>query len=231
MRARSRFRTLALPHLTAIYRLARQLAGPDGELSAAASAAADVHRKECPQCDRAVTRLQELKTAVRRTVNVATPPSDLDARVRPAVATPWMRPFDTIMSFGPRRSAFALAVVVVLILAVTVSTRSPIDVSAANAMDRLALRLDDTSPVVLEGKVLCRDCELEHRYGVKASCKVLGHHGAIATADGRIWNIVEQRTSAALIHDESLLGKNVVVRGRLFRGSRALVIESYQLGS
>jgi RNA polymerase sigma-70 factor, ECF subfamily len=30
MRARSRFRTLALPHLTAIYRLARQLAGPDG---------------------------------------------------------------------------------------------------------------------------------------------------------------------------------------------------------
>lgn len=29
MRARSRFKTLALPHLTAIYRLARQMAGPD----------------------------------------------------------------------------------------------------------------------------------------------------------------------------------------------------------
>jgi hypothetical protein len=203
----------------------------DGELSAAASAAADAHRQECPRCDRAVLHLQELKTAVRRTVGVATPPPDLDARVRAAVATPWTGSFDTIASFGPRRTALALAAVVVVILAVTVSTRPPIDISAANAMDRLALRLDDTSPVVLEGQILCRDCELEHRYGVKASCKVIGHHGAIATADGRIWNIVEQRTSAGLIHDESLLGKNVVVRGRLFRNSRALVIESYQIGS
>jgi len=203
----------------------------DGELSAAASAAADAHRKKCPQCDRAVTRLQELKTAVRRTVGVAAPPSDLDARVRAAVAIPWMRSFDTIMSFRLRRAALALAAVAVFILAVTVSTRSPIVISAANAMDRLALRLDDTSPVFLEGTILCRDCELEHRYGVKARCKVIGHHGAIATADGRIWNIVEQQTSANLIHDESLLGKNVVVRGRLFRSSRALVIESYQLGS
>jgi hypothetical protein len=85
--------------------------------------------------------------------------------------------------------------------------------------------------VVLQGKIVCRDCELEHRYGIRASCGVIGHHGAIATADGRIWNIVEQRTSAKLIHDESLLGKNVVVWGRLFRNSRALVIDSYQLGS
>jgi hypothetical protein len=203
----------------------------DGELSAEASAAADAHRKECPQCERAVLRLEELKTTVRRTVSIATPPSDLEARIRTAMATPWMRPFDTIRSFAPRRSVLALAAVAVFILAVTVSTRAPIDISAANAMDRLALHLDDTSPVVLEGKLLCRDCELEHRYGVKASCKIIGHHGAIATADGRIWNIVEQQTSAKLIHDESLLGKNIVVRGRLFRNSRALVIESYELGS
>jgi hypothetical protein len=203
----------------------------DGELSAAASAAADAHRKECPQCDRAVARLKELKMAVRRTVSVVTPPADLEARIRTAAATPWMRPFDTIRSFAPKRSVLTLAAVAVFILAVTVSTRAPIDISAANAMDRLALRLDDTSPVVLEGRILCRDCELAHRYGVKASCKTIGHHGAIATADGRIWNIVEQRTSAKLIHDESLLGKNVVVRGRLFRNSRALVIESYELGS
>jgi Putative zinc-finger len=203
----------------------------DGELSAAATAAADAHRKECPQCDRAVARLKELKIAVRRTVSVATPPVDLEARIRTAVATPWMRPFDSIRSYGPRRSVLALAAVAVFILAVTVSTRAPIDVSAANAMDRLALRLDDTSPVVLEGEILCRDCELEHRYSVKASCRTIGHHGAIATADGRIWNIVEQGTSENLIHDESLLGKKVVVRGRLFRNARALVIESYELGS
>jgi hypothetical protein len=72
---------------------------------------------------------------------------------------------------------------------------------------------------------------LEHRYGVKASCKIIGHQGAIATADGRLWNIVEQGTSAELIHDESLLGKDIVVRGRVFRNSRTLVVESYELGS
>jgi hypothetical protein len=203
----------------------------DGELSAEASAAADAHRRECPQCARAVMRLQELKTTVRRTVSMTTPPSDLDARIRAAVGSPWTRSFGAMRSFAPRRRALGLAAVAVFILAVTVSTRAPIDIGAANAMDSLALRLDETSPVILEGKILCRDCELEHRYGVKASCTVIGHHGAIATADGRIWNIVEQGISAKLIHDESLLGKRVVVRGRLFRNSRALVVESYELGS
>jgi hypothetical protein len=203
----------------------------DGELSAEASAAADAHRKECPQCERAAMRLQELKTAVRRAVSIATPPSGLDARIRAAVGGPWTRSLDAMRPVAPRRRALALAAVAVFILAVTVGSRGPIDIGAANAMDRLALRLDETSPVVLRGKVLCRDCELERRYGVKASCKIIGHHGAIARADGQIWNIVEQRTSAALIHDEQLLGKDVIVRGHFFRNSRALVIDSYELGS
>lgn len=203
----------------------------DGELSAAASAAIDAHRTECPQCDRAVMRLQELRTAVRRTVSVAAPPPDLDARIRGAVGNPWARSLNALRLFAPRRRALALAAVAVFIFAVTVSPRAPIDVGAANAMDRLALRLDETSPVMLKGKILCRDCELERRYRVKASCKTIGHHGAIATADGRIWNLVEQETSVPLIHEEGLLGKDVVVRGHLFRNSRALVVASYDLGS
>jgi hypothetical protein len=162
---------------------------------------------------------------------MVTPPSDLDPRIRGAVASPWARSLAAIRTLTMRRSAFAAAAVAVCILAVTVSTRSPIGIGAANAMDRLALRLDETRPIVLEGQILCRDCQLERRYGVKSSCKIIGHHGAIATADGHIWNIVEQRTSAALIHDEQLLGKNVVIRGRLFRNSRTLVVESYEIGS
>jgi hypothetical protein len=102
---------------------------------------------------------------------------------------------------------------------------------AANAMDRLALRLDGSSEVELHGVLLCRDCELEHRYGIEAPCKKIGHHGAIATADGRIWNLVEQKAAADLIHDETLLGRQIVVRGRVFRGARALVIDSYQFQS
>jgi hypothetical protein len=204
----------------------------DGELSAEASAAADAHRRECSQCERAVVRLEQLKATVRRTVSAATPPPDIEVRVRSALGSPWTTSFHPMGgAFAPRRRALALAAVVVCIVAVTVSTLAPIGIGAANAMDRLALRLDETSPVVLEGRILCRDCELERRYGVKASCRIIGHHGAIATPDGRIWNIVEQGKSEQLIHDDRLLGKHILVRGRLFRNSRALVVESYELGS
>ena len=192
----------------------------DGELSAAASAAAAAHGKECPQCDRTLRRQKALKDAVKRTVGAVAVPPGLNARVRTAITPRWLR-----------HSAFAVAALVVLAVAMTAGGAPLIAVSAADAMDRLALHLDDSGPVILEGTVLCRDCELAHRHGVQASCSKIGHHGAIATADGRIWNIVEQPSSAALIHDEHLLGRNVVVRGRVFRGSRALVVESYHLGS
>lgn len=202
----------------------------DGELSPAAAAAADAHGQECPPCDRAMRRQGDLKRAVRRAAGAVTPPPGLDARVRAALTPRWRRPFAAAAS-PVRHSALAAAALVVLAVALAAVAGPRIDVRAANAMDRLALQLDDSSPTVLEGTVVCRDCELAHRYGVKASCQLIGHHGAIATTDGRIWNIVEQQWSAALIHDEHLLGRKVVVQGRVFRGSRALVVDSYQIGS
>lgn len=203
----------------------------DGELSAPASAAADAHRQACFQCNRAAARLLEMKAAVRHTVSAVAPPPDLESRVRAAMTPRW-GPLSRLRPAGlGRRSALAAATLVLLAVLPSAATRTTVGTKAANAMDRLALRLDDSSPGVLDGTLLCRDCELEHRYGIKAPCRVIGHHGAIATADGRIWNIIEQRASSNLIHDTSLLGKKVLVRGRLFRGARTLVIESYRLES
>jgi hypothetical protein len=98
-------------------------------------------------------------------------------------------------------------------------------------MDQLAFRLDGSSEVMLRGVLLCRDCELEHRYGIEPPCKKIGHHGSIATADGRIWNLVEQQAASELVHNERLLGRQIVVRGRVFRGARALGIEGYPFQS
>lgn len=201
----------------------------DGELSAVASAMADVHRRECLQCDRAATHLVEMKAAVKRTVDAIAPPPDLERRVRDATTLRWLGPLSVIRPFLGR-FGFAAAALILLVGVLATAAQTQAGTHAANVIDRLALRLDDSSAVVLQGIVLCRDCELEHRYGIKASCRIIGHHGAIATADGRIWNIVEQRSSAELIHNTSWLGKRVVVRGRLFRGARALVIESFQPG-
>ena len=168
-----------------------------------------------------------MKGALKQTTVVIVPPH-LDERVRTAMSPRWLGFLGRAEATG-RRSAIAAALVLVLVaITLGAATRPSMHRGAANTMDRLALRLDDSSPVVLEGTVLCRDCELERRYGIKSSCKQIGHHGAIFTADGRILNIVEQRSSASLIHDETMFGKRVVVRGRLFRGARALVIDSYQ---
>lgn len=200
----------------------------DGELSATTAAAADAHRRACQPCDRAVMTLLEMRSALKQAAAAVRVPEALENRVRTAMAPHWLRPLAS-GSFRRRRSVIALAAVVVFAFALAAATRPPVDASAANVMDRLALRFDNSSAVVLEGTVLCRDCVLEHRYGIKASCKQIGHHGAIFTADGRILNIVEQPASARLIHDETLYGRKIIVRGRLFRGARALVIESYQL--
>lgn len=201
----------------------------DGELVEADATAADLHRRECPACDRLVVRLLESKAAVKRTVGSAPVPPDLDARVRAAIAPRWRR---GVVGASLLSSGWRGAVAAGLLLATAIvgaGTLSPLDAGAANAMERLALRLDETAPIVLEGTVLCRDCELEHRYGVEAPCRQTGHHGAIATADGRIWNLIEQGAGAQLIHNQTLLGRRVVVHGRLYRGARTLVVERFEL--
>jgi hypothetical protein len=200
----------------------------DGELSVTATAAADSHRRECQACDRAVTSLLAMRSSLKQATASVRLPAGLERRVRTVLMPHWLRPF-AAASFAPRRSVMAIAAVALLAVVLATITRPPVDATAANAMDRLALRLDDSSPVVVEGTVLCRDCELEHRYGIKSSCRQIGHHGAIFTADGRILNLVEQRASSRLIHDETLFGKKVIVHGRIFRGARALVVDSFQL--
>lgn len=191
----------------------------DHELAPDAMAAATAHRSTCASCERLAGRALDTKAAVRRVVLATDIPADLDARIRAAGAPRWR----------PWRAVAAAMLVVGLSTGVAVHQR--IERSTANAMDQMALRLDDSSAVVLTGTVLCRDCELERRYGIKAPCTTIGHHGAIATDDGRIWNLVEQKVAADLIHDEALHGRRVVVHGRVFRGARTLVIDSYQFTS
>jgi hypothetical protein len=96
-------------------------------------------------------------------------------------------------------------------------------------MDKAIVQLSDPETVVLNATVLCRDCELKHRYGERTMCDRIGHHGAIVSIDGRIWNIVEQPGSHDLIYDNSLLGRKVRVRAKLFRDAGTIAVETYQI--
>ena len=191
----------------------------DRELAPDAMTAAAAHRSTCAACDRLATRAVETKAAVQRAVLATAVPPGLEARIR-TMATP-----------RSQRWRAVAAAAIVIGLPAGIATHNRVESGAANAMDRMALRLDDSSTVVLTGTLLCRDCELEHRYGIKSPCRTIGHHGAIAADDGRIWNLVEQEAASRLVHDNSLLGRRLVVHGRIFRGARALVVDSYQFTS
>jgi hypothetical protein len=193
----------------------------DRELSPEGMEAAERHRAECSACDRLGERALTMRSALRRTVLADEPSPDLEKRIRTTINR---RP---MLRWGVGAAAAVLLLGVIGVGAY----RARVEHGTANAMDRIALNLDGSSEVVLRGTLLCRDCELERRYGIEAPCRRIGHHGAIATADGHIWNLVDQKTAAELIHNEGLLGRQIVVRGHLFRGARTLVIESYRFES
>lgn len=199
----------------------------DGELSVEAVAAAEAHVSDCPPCARAAAQLEQLRRSVRQAVSAHTPPADLDRRVRRSLR-PWWVPGELPAPIG-RRLAMAVVLLLAVGVGVTTANGDRVAEAVAGAMDRVVIRWTSPSDVIIEGRLVCRDCELEKRHGARAMCSRIGHRGAIETRDGRIWNIVEQPASADLIHDNALLGKTVRVRARLFREAGSLAVATYTI--
>jgi len=190
----------------------------DRELSPDAAAQAEAHIAECNGCRRAVEALIKLREGVRAAAGKPEAPAGLLERVQNSLSPRW------------RRAGAVQAIAAMLLLAGTLTLLVPsVRGVAATALDYLALKLDDSRQVVLEGKLLCRDCQLEKEYGYHAMCPLTGHHGAIVTSDGRIWNILEGERSRELIHNSSLLGRRVKVVGRMYRKAGSLAVSDYQL--
>ena len=190
----------------------------DRELSPDAATQAEAHIAECGACRRTVENLARLREAVRTAAGRPEAPVELIERVRSSVSPRWNR--------AAAIQALAAALILAGVLALFVpSVRG----AAATALDFLSLKLDDSRQVVLEGKLLCRDCELEKEHGYHAMCPLSGHHGTIVTPDGRIWNILEGERSRELIHNSSLLGRRVRVEGRMYRKAGSLAVSDYQL--
>jgi len=190
----------------------------DRELAPDAAAQAEAHIAECNGCRLAVEALIKLREAVRAAAGKSEVPAHLLQSVQSSLQPAWTR----------RLAVQAIAAT--LLLAATLTLFVPtLRGAAATALDYLALKLDDSRPVVLEGKLLCRDCQLEKEYGYHAMCPLTGHHGAIVTSDGRIWNLLEGEKSRELIHNSSLLGRKVRVEGHMYRKAGSLAVSDYQL--
>ncbi len=190
----------------------------DRELSADAMAQADAHIAECGACRRAVEGLCRLREAVRVAAGNPEPSPELSERVHSLIAPRWYR----------AAALPAIAAALVLAAALTLFVPS-VRGAGANALDYVSLKLDDSRPVVLEGKLLCRDCQLAKQYGYHAMCPRTGHHGWLATSDGRLWSILEGNDAQDLIHNSALLGREVKIQGRIFRRAGSIEVKTYQL--
>jgi anti-sigma factor (TIGR02949 family) len=190
----------------------------DHELSVDAAAQAEAHIAECDACRRAVENLARLREAVRSAAGTPEAPAQLVERVRSSVSPRW------------QRAAAIQAIAATLVLAGALTLFVPsVRGAAATALDFLSLKLDDTRQVELEGKLICRDCQLEKQYGYHAMCPLTGHHGWLQTSDGRLWGILEGNASQELVHNSKLLGRTVKIRGRIFRKAGSIEVNGYEL--
>ncbi len=190
----------------------------DRELSADAAAQAEAHIAECSACRRAVEGLTRLRQAVRTAAGKPEATRELVQHVRRSVSPRW------------HRAVAIQAIAATLVLAGVLTLFVPsVRAAAAIALDFLSLKLDDSRQIVLEGKVICRDCQLEKEYGYHAMCALTGHHGWLQTSDGRLWGILEGNASEQLIHNSSLLGRRVKIQGRIFRKAGSIAVSGYEL--
>ncbi len=191
----------------------------DNELSAEAMASAGLHLNECGPCRTARDELLRLRQAVKEAVSKHQPPSSLLQRVREVSSPP------------TRRVAVVYLVVVILFFLSIGALGQMSDVRAylASGMEQIAFHLDRPQMLVVEGKVVCRECELYALYGSPEERDVEGHHGALKTASGKIWNFMEGEKAYVLIHDESLIGKRVRIRAKLYRRAGCLEVQSYEV--
>ena len=190
----------------------------DGELSPEATADARLHLTECTACRQAERELLLLREGVKAAVAKYEPPDQL-AR--------WVH-----TRFGVsrrRRLVAALVGAAVLVLALAGTMASP---SArgfvASAMEQFAFHLDTPRTVELEGRIVCRECELKRVYGSDVMVASQGH-GALETPDGKIWNFMESKVSGPLLNDDSLQGKVIRLRGKIYRRAGCVEVESYEI--
>lgn len=190
----------------------------DGELSAEARASAGLHLSECSACRVAADQMHRLRRAVKEAVGRHEPSAELVEHVRRSPAP----------RAGQRIAALLAAAAALALLLVAGGTPTGRAV-LASGMEQVAFHLDDPQTIEVEGVIVCRECELFMLYGGPAERDREGHHGALKTPSGKIWNFMEGEKSSVLIHDEALIGKRVRVRARSYRRAGCLEVEAYEV--
>ena len=92
----------------------------------------------------------------------------------------------------------------------------------------LAARGDDGKPMrdfdklqVIEGRILCLDCELR-KEGADTDCEKNGHRNGLVAADGRMWTVLDNTIGSNVVRGAQFRGKDAKVHAWVFADANSL---------
>jgi hypothetical protein len=194
------------------------------ELSASESSRVQQHLDACPPCARFQRFEDAFSAAMERTVGATAAPASLvvkihraldeeDAgdvvRLRRAMERPWVR------------GAAAAAAVLLLVV-------GPGIVGLKTGILTLPVSV---AGVILssEGTLVCAECTRVGRpVSEQRGCRAHGHHAALRTDDGALWEFVDSNLSRPLILDADHLGDRLQVEGLFIDNLHYVRLDAYR---
>jgi hypothetical protein len=204
----------------------RELVSPflDGELAAGEWLAVQEHLSDCEACRRRTRFESDFDSTLRQHMAGGPAPAAVVQGVRrrlrhefPVGASIWMR-----VMLHPA-AGYALAAVLLLALVLPLGPARPGALEPASPAP---------SSVVLQGRVVCVECEHVHRSPEEQRrCRMLTHHSGIRTLDGKVWTLANLGAGAKLAAQPDLRGAQVRFQGTLFPSIQTVDVMQFDVVS
>ncbi|HXI04611.1 MAG TPA: zf-HC2 domain-containing protein [Candidatus Saccharimonadales bacterium] len=193
------------------------------EIGAAESLRLQEHLNACPSCER-YSRLEgAFDGALKRGIRREAAPATLVLRVNRALDAEAPQPGSASRPWGGRslwlQWAFAASVLVALVGGGFAGVRMgyfTMPVSMAGVSHSA------------EGTLVCAECmRLNRPIAQQRGCRAHGHHTALRTDNGEIWEFVDNPATHPLLMDADHVGDRVEVTGLFIQGLRYVKVDAY----
>lgn len=184
----------------------------DGELADSETKQVESHLNLCRMCGDALQDQRTAKTTLHQHYRQDVAPVHLRVRLRHELAkavarqTGFFESLAGLVTAHKVKSAFAALALVVLLalpysgwLEQTSSSGGP-------------------TYVLVEGQIVCLDCEIMHEAGHNKECHDY-HHMGLRDGQGNLWRIVDSEQGADLITNRQLIGQRYRLEGYTLPGS------------
>lgn len=81
---------------------------------------------------------------------------------------------------------------------------------------------------IVQGKVICIECEALHNMQIKSGKHSELHHTGLKTANGTVWTFLDYGKGSKLLHDFSRLNSTLKVEGESLRGGHTINVADFQ---